>query len=287
MDKEHYQQLIRRSIEDLDRSLKDLQERYIRAALFLGYARDAVKNSGDNLMNYVTHTEEAIYIPQIVDTSVQYYHALKAEVDDQSEKASFSDRRIRAIASSAASVTTSTGAISDATGYSHIVLFDNTAITLEDHRDEYGRRFSQLSPALGKTYKSIDESLYTTMSDPERSALFLARHAFDQLLDVLAPIDDVRRSPYWKLKSKNEDENPNAVWRIERIKYATSIHVKDESRSNTLIAQANQILSVYNTLNKAHVRGTIDQNVAIKAVRSMKFYLEDWVDALEDGPYMI
>jgi len=281
VDKESYQQQIRKSIEDLDRSLLELQEKYIRAALFLGYTREAVRYSGDSLQNYVTHARDVDDIPQIVEPSIQFYNTLKAEVDDEMERASFSDHRIRAIASSATSVFTSTGAISDATGYSHPVLFNKTAFSLEDHREKYGRRFSHLSPALGKTYRGIDESLYTTTADPERSALFLARQAFDQLLDVLAPVDDVRNSPYWRSKSEKEDKNPNAVWRIERIKYATSKHVKDKARANTLIAQADQILSVYNMLNKAHARGSIDQNVAIQAVKSMKLFLEEWVDALE------
>ena len=124
---------------------------------------------------------------------IRFYGTLKAEVDDELSKTPFSDRRIPAIISSAASVFTSTGAISD----------------------------------------------------------------------------------LWKPKSEWEDKNPNAVWRIERIKYAASTYVKDKDRANTLVAQAEQILSVYNVLNKAHTRGAIDQNIAIQAVRSMKLFLED------------
>jgi hypothetical protein len=155
-----------------------------------------------------------------------------------------------------------------------------SAFRLEDRREEYGERFSAFSPALRQTYKAIDESLHTTMSDPERSALFLSRQAFDQLLDALAPDSKVRESPFWRLKSEKEDKNPNAVWRVERIKYAASTHVANEARANTLIAEADQILSVYRLLNKAHKRGSIDPKVAIQAVKSMKLFLEEWVDAL-------
>ena len=282
MDKDFYRQQIRKSIDDLDCSLRELQEKHIRAALFLGYTREAVGYSGDRLLNYIVHAEDPQDIPAVVDPSVRFYETLKAEVDNEIFGASLSDRRIRAIASSATSVLTSTGAMSDITGHSSPVVFSGTtsAFRIEDRREEYGKRFSGFSPALGQTYKAIDESLHTTMSDPERSALFLTRQAFDQLLDVLAPVNEVRESPFWRPKSEKEDKNPNAVWRIERIKYAASTHVKDRARANTLIAEADQILSVYNLLSKAHTREIIDQNVAIQAVKSMKLFLEGWIDAL-------
>ena len=82
-------------------------------------------------------------------------------------------------------------------------------------------------------------------------------------------------------RSPKEDKNKDAVWRIERIKYAAYTHIKDAARANTLIAQAEQMISVYKALNKAHTRGVINKNIAIQAVRSMKLFLEEWVDALE------
>lgn len=282
VDKEFYRELIRKSIDNLDRSLLELQEKYIKAALFVGYTREAVRYSGDRLLNYVTYAGDPQDIPEVVDPSVRFYESLNAEVQEESSRASLSDQRIRAMASSATSVLSSTGAVSDMTGYGSPVILSGTAsaFRLEDHREEYGERFSAFSPALGQTYKAIDESLHTTMSDPERSALFLSRQAFDQLLDALAPDSKVRVSPYWKPKSEKEDKNPNAVWRIERIKYAASTHVADKARANTLIGEADQILSVYRLLNKAHKRRCIDPNVAIQAVKSMKLFLEEWVDAL-------
>ncbi len=63
---------------------------------------------------------------------------------------------------------------------------------------------------------------------------------------------EVSESAYWRSKTEKEDKNPNAVWKIERIKYAASTHVKDKARANTLIAESDQILLVYNMLSKAH-----------------------------------
>lgn len=281
MDRKFFQDKIRKSIDELDQSLKELQERYIRSAMFLGYTREAIRESGDNLQNFIVSTPNDEDIPDIIDPSVKFFESLNTEVNASFVNTSLNEARIRAITSSAASAVNSTGAISESTGYNFPIIFNGTAFTIEDRREEYSQRLSHLSPDLGQTYKGIDEALYATVSDSERSALFLARQSFDELLDTLAPIVDVRNSSYWRPKSPKEDKNDNAVWRIERIKYAAGMHIKNKARANTLIAQADHILSVYNTLNKAHIRGAIDQNVALKAIRSMKLFLEEWVDALE------
>jgi hypothetical protein len=282
VDKDFYIEQIKKSIEDLDHNLKELQEKHIRAALFIGYTREAIKHSGDSLLNYVSYAGDPQEILGVVGPSVRFYESLNAEVRDEISRTSLSDQRIHAIASSATNVLSSTSAVIDLTGDSSVLFFNGTtpAFQLEDRHEEYSKRFSGLSLALGQTYGAIDESLHATISDPERSALFLARQAFDQLLDVFAPVDEVRKSTFWKPKSEKEDKNPNAVWRIERIKYAAATHIKDKARATTLIAEADQILSVYNLLNKAHARGRIDQNAAVQAVKSMKLFLEEWIDAL-------
>ena len=70
MNRGIYRKLIRKSIADLDCSLCDLQERHIRAALFLGYTREAIKYSGDRLLNYVNNARDDYDIPEVIDSSV-------------------------------------------------------------------------------------------------------------------------------------------------------------------------------------------------------------------------
>jgi len=138
MDEKCYGEQIRKSIDDLDQSLRELQERHIKAAFFLGYTREAVKYSGDRLLNYITYAGDPQDIPGVVDPSVRFYESLKGEAHDEISRSSLSDRRIRTIASSATSVSSSTGVMSDITGHSSPVVFSGptSAFRLEDRREE-------------------------------------------------------------------------------------------------------------------------------------------------------
>jgi hypothetical protein len=141
----------------------------------------------------------------------------------------------------------------------------------------YTKRFMAFDEALGKTYQEIWEVLYGTRADPERAALYLIRQSFDHLFDKLAPDDEVRKSPFWTLK---KGDKPEQVWRDEKIQYAAFSHVKDKSRSETILASSKHMLSVYQALNRAHERKNINRAKARQALEEMLSFLEDWANAI-------
>ena len=110
--------------------------------------------------------------------------------------------------------------------------------------------------------------------------MFLTRQAFDQFFSILAPDQEVCCSNFWRKKDNEEDDNPNAIWREERLKYAAAKHVKDPSRSATLSEQTAQILETYKLLNKAHKRGELNKDQAFGIVDAMKTTIEEWADAI-------
>jgi hypothetical protein len=139
-------------------------------------------------------------------------------------------------------------------------------------------RLAKLDPVLGNVYHQIWEVLYTTRSEPERTALYQMRQAFDHLFSCLSPDDAVRASQYWKQK---EGDKLNQIDRRERIEYAAFTHVKDESHARTLAASADQMLEVYQALNQAHKRGELSPDKARQALFAMQSFFYDWADALE------
>jgi hypothetical protein len=85
--------------------------------------------------------------------------------------------------------------------------------TNQGRHDIYAKKFDKLDAELGKTYLSVWETFYGA-KDSERAAMFVMRQAFDHLLRVLAPEEDVRNSQFFKRK---EGSNPKGVHRNEKI----------------------------------------------------------------------
>jgi len=120
--------------------------------------------------------------------------------------------------------------------------------------------------------------LYGTRSDPERVALYEMRQTYDHFFACLAPDEEVRKSKYYHEKSGNDK---GKVFREERILYAANKHIKDSEKAKTLIASADHMLEVYNSLNRAHNRGELNKVKAFRSLEEMRTILEDWIDAIE------
>jgi hypothetical protein len=110
--------------------------------------------------------------------------------------------------------------------------------SLGDTWENYSKRFSKFDSALGDTYRAIYEALYATRANPERTALFLMRQAFDQFFGKLAPDEKVRSSKYWRRK---EGDNPNQVYRRERIECAAHHYIRNEAQAEALAASAGHV----------------------------------------------
>ena len=147
-----------------------------------------------------------------------------------------------------------------------------------DESARYAARLGQLGPAIENTYRQVWDTLHGTIADPERSALFAMRQVFDHLFDILAPDDEVRKSPYWTRKAKG---NPDQVTRKERMVYAANTRIAEKQRANELLTSVETAIGAYQNLNKAHERGTLNPVAARNAVMAMDQILRDWVDALQ------
>ncbi len=139
------------------------------------------------------------------------------------------------------------------------------------------QRLSKLDPSLGKVCAEIWETLYGTTADPERSALYMIRQTWDHLFDKLAPDAEVRNSPQWTPK---EGDKKEMVTREERIKYAVDRRVTDPNRKSLLLASCDQMVDLYQELNRSHKRGDVNAEKATRTLHAMYAWLQQWADAL-------
>jgi hypothetical protein len=159
---------------------------------------------------------------------------------------------------------------------SPVTIFGTSASVPHDYlsdANKCGRVDEQLAVAIRQAW----ECGLGGGADPWRSAMYAMRQAFDHLLETLAPPQQVRASQYWQPKTEGPSE---VVHRRERIEYAGHIHVKNESRRNTLLASSRHTLHVYQQLNSAHSRDAIHEEEARLAVNQMHAVIMDWIDSL-------
>ena len=152
------------------------------------------------------------------------------------------------------------------------------AFTLTDRYSETKAKLQRLDPSLAMTYEEIREIRHGTRSDPERGALYFIRQSFDHLFSVLAPDDDVRSSPYW---TEKERDDPLLVTRPERIEYAANTHVEDPTVRQRLVSSSKHMCEVYRALNNAHARGHLDETKANDAIREMQVIIETWMEEID------
>lgn len=145
--------------------------------------------------------------------------------------------------------------------------------------EEYGVKFDDLDPELGKLYRQVLQIRSRTTSHPAKSVLSDVRQAYDHLMRILAPDDDVRAEPDWVA---NDPNKPNQVTRPQRLDYALQKNIDDEGRRNTLEASTSHALTVHNELSGMfHTEKPIDPDKARAAAGSMLEVLNQWADALE------
>jgi hypothetical protein len=267
-------------IDEICSELDEMHDRLADATMHIGYSRDALRSvrpTWEALGNAHTDDPDAA---AVYWSGVQFLGALRDEV--HAHKVLFEDPASFALTSSGSS---SYFVSATETTASFISASTNIALPVDlpeppfhpSRHESYAMRFSRFDTSLGRTYQEIWEAMYGTRADPERSALFLTRQAFDQFFEKLAPDDQVRQSPHWEPKGGND---ANMVTRKERIEFAAATHIKDETRANTLRTSANHMLDVYKRLNTAHNRGELDQFKARSALNEMQLILESWADAI-------
>lgn len=149
--------------------------------------------------------------------------------------------------------------------------------------NEIRDKLSGLDPELGDIYSSVRETLYGTISNPERSALFQMRQLFDHFFDRLASDEEIEKSEIWQ-KIRDETKQTGKVTRLERIRYAAYTRITDPYRKSALLAEAEHMIEVYRRLNSAHERGQLDEDAAREPLREMFILIGKWVYALTKFP---
>jgi len=274
-DSEKPEEIIDEIVAGLDR----LHEKFVETSVNIGYARDAVqavRPVWERLGNMSTSDPEA---SSLYESNLQYLQVLRDEVRASEKLAIPMAGLFNNTAGSTSSFISASGTTDAFMGNVAEYSASDFPVFLTPNQHEiYAKRFSLFDDALGKTYQEIWEVLYGTRADPERAALYLIRQAFDHLFGKLAPDDEVRQSPYWNMKDGDE---PNQVWREERIQFAAATKIKNKARADTLLASSKHMLNVYQALNRAHERGNINRIKARKALEEMRTFLEDWANAAE------
>jgi hypothetical protein len=139
-------------------------------------------------------------------------------------------------------------------------------------------RFEKIDPSLASVAKQTWECLYGTVSEPERSALFMMRQTWDHLFGAIAPDAAVRDSEFFIEK---EGEKPDMVTREDRLRYAIETRISDSEDQARLLAATNLMLDLYKELNRAHKRGEMNRQKAVKSLHALYDWLFLWADALE------
>lgn len=265
-------------IDDIVSRLDELHEKFVETSANIGYARDAIQSMRpvwERLGNSETTDPDAMYLYK---TNYKFLLLFRDEVRAYQEMATPIFGLFNNTAGTASTFVSATGTTDVFIGNVADYAPSDFLVFLTPNQHEiYTKRFMAFDEALGKTYQEIWEVLYGTRADPERAALYLIRQSFDHLFDKLAPDDEVRKSPFWTLK---KGDKPEQVWRDEKIQYAAFSHVKDKSRSETILASSKHMLSVYQALNRAHERKNINRAKARQALEEMLSFLEDWANAI-------
>jgi hypothetical protein len=269
-------------IDEIDSMLGDLKGRFIEGAIRFGQEQEriqVIRPEWEKLASaYISDPEQV----QIYASGVHALAAYRDELRDYKNSVfPLTDDILRYSPSTSGtvSVTSSTTTIISTR------MPDLTSYILEpsvEENREIQSKLSSIDPALEKTYSAIREILYGTVSDPERGALYLIRQTFDHFFATLAPDDSVRSSKFFKQKG---EKDKNSVTRHERLMYAAHTHIGNTSRRKALIASFRHMLDVYDGLNRAHTRGTLNIEQARVALREMLVLLQDWIRAIDVPPF--
>lgn len=271
--------LFSQAFDEADQSAENLQSNFVQGAEYSGYIRKALLLSRRIYSQIIIESFERPELVPIVISGMDYIGTLKDQLNLINTQIGPSIKNLSSVASTAYSVTSSTGTI---TLPELDFTMDDSPFEpppfMKNDREVYAVKFDSLDASLGSNYRGVWETYYGSKSEPIRGALFLLRQTFDHLFALLAPDDYVRSSPFWQPKEGNDK---NQIYRIERIQYAANEHISEESKSKILSSSANHINKVYNQLNLLHNRGAIDPEKGTAILNSMSAILEEWINAIE------
>jgi hypothetical protein len=270
---------IKHEFDEAQKHAENLQNKFAKATKSLGQVSSVIETTKPYWVQLAVEGNNHIGSEVILNSGVESIHQIKNALVELDAYAPFPLQNVNTIALSASAFGSNTAATGSLFVLHDTSQFDVQAIPIPEISEEscLADRFSGLDPALGKVCAQIFESLYGTVSDPERAAFFMIRQTWDHLFDKLAPDAEVRDSQFWKKKA---GDKPDQVTRAERIEFAVDRHIKDPVRKNLLLTSSKQMCDIYQELNRAHERGEIDRNKAKRTLNAMYQWLIQWADGI-------
>jgi Predicted pPIWI-associating nuclease len=254
-----------------------LQRKYLESAQHCGRISTTLRNVTPFWMALAEHTSSNADYSDVLNSGIANVatigNALKGIEAESPAPAS----QLKQVAISVCTFGANTAA-SGVTMGPELSQFDFGRMFVADAEREVGLsdRFSKFDPVLGRLCSQIWETLYGTVSDPERGATFMIRQVWDHLFDKLAPDDEVRRSRFF---TKKPSPQPDQVTRRERVQFAVDRHIP-ESKKQLILAATDQMLVYYKIFNRVHERGDLDRHKLQAALKYVYDWLAQWADAL-------
>jgi len=271
-------EVVKNAFDNVEESARTIHEKFVDAAQYAGYISDTLEHLRPIYTNLAERLNEDKDLATLVVSGTNSIISLNNELKSLGEEAQFVVRGTFQVAGSTNTFVSSSSAAASMSSLETVdtqIFEPPTFLTTDDSK--YAEMFDRLDPALGKTYRAIFETYYGTVSDPVRAAMALIRQSFDHFFDILAPNDKVRESEYWTPKEGNE---PDKIYRRERMEYAIRTHISNETRGDTLISNLDLILKNYGFLNNLHKRGELNKEKSRTALWSIKRFLEDFIDSI-------
>ena len=265
-------------IDDIENTLDSLHAKLLYDVTEIGQARDyykAIRPYWEEIGNTSSDDPDAY---QIYSGGLDVLKSVRDDINNIADQ-------YPSVSSSLGTIYPSTDLVISATDTTASLVLTNTVLpdskwlqpVSKSDRDKIKEYLNEMDPSLAKSYDEIWEILFGTRSDPERGGLFLIRQVFDNFFGILAPDNEVRESEFWKPKEK---PNQNRVTRKERLEFAVNKHIKNPYMSLRLLNSSKHMVDVYESLNRAHTRGSLQSKRARIALKEMNSIIENWVEGL-------
>ena len=270
----------KRLFEETSKQAKDMQMKYGQAAQACGQISQIADSAKDFWVQLAELSVKDPSYGTMLKGGTDTMSGIKFALGHVASSYHVPAQELRTVALSACSFGSNTAATGSYVPFStneSLAFF--TKVLPDSYRENsLAQRLAKVDGALGRTCAEIWETLHGTVSDPERSALYMIRQTWDHLFARLAPDSDVQKSEFW---TKKEGPKLDLVTRSERINFAVARLVKNKTKQDLLLASRDQMVLLYDNFNSAHKRGEINKNKAITTLAAVYDWLLLWADALD------
>ena len=147
----------------------------------------------------------------------------------------------------------------------------NNSLDLRLSREDYEKKLAQIDPSLVPVYRQAREQLIQPGSDPGRVALAQMRSLWNNFIDKLSPVEEVRNR--FQVPS---NRHPERRWHLQ---YVVERWV-DPPRKTTMLELIPAHIAAYRRLQDFHTTGQLDNALAIQYAREALLILHQWIDAI-------